>query len=100
MIDLTTETVLSLTQATKLLPQRRKGKRPHVATLYRWASRGLRGVKLETIQIGGTLCTSVPALQRFFEALSVQPHEEGCASSRTRQQQIQRAAAELLQRGI
>ena len=69
MIDLTAETVLSLTEAAKTLPKRRAGKRPHVATLYRWAKRGLRGVKLETIQVGGTLCTSTEALQRFFEQL-------------------------------
>ncbi len=37
--------------------------------LYRWATEGLRGVHLETIQVGGTLCTSIEALQRFFERL-------------------------------
>jgi hypothetical protein len=38
--------------------------------LYRWAKRGLRGVKLETIRVGGTLCTSLEALQRFCERLT------------------------------
>ena len=72
MIDLATENVLSLTDAAKRLPQRRAGKRPHVATLYRWASRGIRNAQLETIQIGGTMCTSMEALQRFFDRLSTQ----------------------------
>ena len=71
MIDVALEDVVSLTDAAKLLPKRRGGKRPHVATLYRWASGGCRGVVLETIQVGGTLCTSRQALQRFFEALTV-----------------------------
>ena len=56
--------------AAARLPCRRAGKRPHVATVYRWAKRGLRGVVLETLQVGGTLCTSHEALQRFFEALT------------------------------
>src|SRR4051812_7397319 len=69
-VDWTTETVLSLTEAASRLPRRRGSKKPHVATLYRWAQRGLRGVRLETIQVGGTLCTSSEALQRFFNRLS------------------------------
>ena len=63
------EHVLSLTDASKRLPHRRSGRRPHVATLYRWASEGLRGVRLETMQVGGTTCTSIEALQRFFAEL-------------------------------
>ncbi len=69
-IDLTTEQVLSLRRACDFLPARRAGKRPNVATLYRWAQRGCRGVRLETIRVGGTLCTSLEALQRFCEALT------------------------------
>ncbi len=58
MIDLIAEQVVSLTEATIHLPRRREGKRPHVATLYRWASHGIHGVRLETLRVGGTLCTS------------------------------------------
>lgn len=70
-IDLAEE-VLSLTDAAKLLPRRRRGKKPHSSTLYRWATVGLRGVTLETLRVGGTLCTSREALQRFFVALGAQ----------------------------
>lgn len=70
MIEIHAERVLTLNDAAAKLPRRRKGSRPHVATLYRWAQRGLRGVRLETIQIGGTTCTSREALQRFFDALT------------------------------
>lgn len=65
------EHLLTLTEAAKLLPRRRAGRKPHVSTLYRWASRGLRGVVLETIQIGGTTCTTEEALQRFFDELRI-----------------------------
>ena len=68
--DITRECVLSFAEAAKQLPLRRGGRRVHVATLYRWASAGLRGVRLETLRVGGTLCTSLKALQRFFDALS------------------------------
>jgi hypothetical protein len=33
--------------------------------------RGVRGVRLETLMVGGTRCTSVEALQRFFERITV-----------------------------
>lgn len=69
MINITTERVLSLTEGTRLLPRRRRGRKPCPSTLYRWAKRGLRGVRLETVRVGGTLCTSVEALHRFFEEL-------------------------------
>ena len=76
MIDISTENVLTIPDACLRLPKRRNGRRPHPATLYSWARGGLRGVQLETIQVGGTLCTSVEALQRFFERLSEDPREE------------------------
>ncbi len=51
MIDIQTEGLVSLTDAAKLkcLPRRRKGKRPHVSTIFRWAKAGVRVVVLETI---------------------------------------------------
>ena len=69
-IDPTTETLISLAQAAKHLPRRRAGKRPHVSCLYRWSTAGCRGVVLESIQVGGTRCTSREALARFFRRLT------------------------------
>src|SRR3954451_11871564 len=70
MIDSTAETLLSLAQAAEQLPRRRRGRKTHVSTLYRWTTAGCRGVRLDTIQVGATRCTSREALQRFFEQLS------------------------------
>jgi hypothetical protein len=84
MIDHEVETVLSLTDAAARLPRRRGGKRVNVATLYRWASNGCRGVRLETIQIGGTRCTSMQALQRFFDRLTDSGPDPSLAASGTR----------------
>ena len=64
------EDIRSLTNATKLLPARRGDRPPHVSCLFRWAKHGLRGVRLETLRVGGTLCTSREALERFFAGLA------------------------------
>jgi hypothetical protein len=70
MIDPNTETLLSLADAAKTIPPRRAGKPCRVGTLYRWSNEGCRGIRLETIQIGGTRCTSREALTRFYKALT------------------------------
>lgn len=70
MIDPVAETLVPLCKAAKLLPSSRKSEGQHVSTLHRWARKGLRGVRLEVIRIGGTTCTSREALGRFFAALS------------------------------
>jgi hypothetical protein len=70
MIDSQIEHVITFPQATDELPRRRRGRKTHVSTLFRWTTVGCRGVVLESIQVGGTRCTSREALQRFFERLS------------------------------
>jgi hypothetical protein len=58
-----TEDIISLSDAAKSLPTR-----PHFATVWRWAERGLRGRRLETYKIGARHVTSTQALHRFLEA--------------------------------
>jgi len=70
MIDIATEELLALKDVSALLPRRRKGRRPTFSCVWRWATTGCRGVKLETVRIGSTLCTTRGALQRFFRCLS------------------------------
>lgn len=99
MIDLSKERVISLTEAARELPRRRKGVKPHVATLYRWASRGLRNIRLETIQVGGTLCTSVEALQRFCAQLSSHNSPQ-ITPLHSRSKALQRASSRLQALGL
>lgn len=68
-IDIGTEALVSLTEATKLLPPL-NGRRPSISSLWRWCRRGVRGVKLEYVRVGRSLATSREALNRFFEALA------------------------------
>src|SRR5262249_18837103 len=70
MIDSTTETLISLADAAKTVPRRRRGRKTHLSTIYRWATVGVRGIVLETLQCGGSRVTSREAMQRFFERLS------------------------------
>lgn len=104
MIDLASETVVTLTQATHHLPKRRRGKRPATQTIYRWAQRGCRGVRLETIQVGGTKCTSLEALQRFCERLSDPgaslPDESRSTRNRRRRREQERALRQCDREGI
>lgn len=106
-IDITCETIVSLSAASKLkqLPLRRAGKRIHTATLFRWCIAGCRGVKLEWIQVGGSRCTSIEALQRFFDRLTAQstpgtpPAIEPARLPKYRRQQIEEARRELARAG-
>ena len=100
MIDIQIETVVTFAEASKNLPKRRAGKRPHVATLYRWAQQGVRGVKLETIQVGGTLCTSLEALQRFCERCTDPSSRPPSSASKSREREIKKAECELAEAGI
>ncbi len=98
-IDPNTEHVLSLSAAVKDLPTRRRGKRPHVSCAYRWTTTGCRGVVLESIQIGGTRCTSREALARFFEKLTAASNPAGhkVISTERREQRQKRAAEKASQ---
>lgn len=46
-----------------------QGKRPHVETVRRWTTEGVRGVRLECEFVGAHRHYRVKALRRFVEAL-------------------------------
>ena len=60
---------MTLAQAAKLLP-RVDGRKVAVSTLWRWCSRGLRGVFLAYVRVGRKICTTREALLRFFSELT------------------------------
>lgn len=74
MIDIMKEDLIPLRDVTKLLPPTRRGRRIHVSCVYRWIGRGLKGHRLEFIQVGGSTYTSREALQRWTEKLTSPPH--------------------------
>lgn len=99
-IDPNSETVISLANAPRDLPRRRRGKKPHVSCLYRWTKTGCRGVILESIQVGGTRCTSKEALARFFEALTRADSERPAPPPSRRHRGAADAERELERQGI
>lgn len=95
MIDLATENLLPLRDVPRVLPPRPNGKRLHISAVYRWTLRGIKGVMLETIRVGGTTYTSREALQRFSERLTGPTAGQipPANLSRIRQRQIDQASA-------
>jgi hypothetical protein len=60
------EDLVVLTKAAAWIAERTGGRRPNISTLHRWATRGVRGVKLETIAVGHVRYTSIEAVRRFL----------------------------------
>jgi hypothetical protein len=102
MIDVTLEETMSLSDAAKLpiLPKRRGGKPVQYTTLLRWASSGVRGVKLETVRWGDTLCTSREALLRFAERLSEPLATNTTTTASGHRRSMEQAAQVLAAAGI
>jgi hypothetical protein len=92
---------LTMTEAAALLPGRKPGKRLYVNTVWRWCRKGLRGVRLRSVLVGGQRLTTRQWLQEFIQAMS-EAREPGDASPppvirtpRQRQSASERAAEEL-----
>jgi hypothetical protein len=58
------EKLISIGEAPAYYP----GKRPHIATVHRHYLRGVRGVKLGTVLVGGRRYTSQEEIERFIAA--------------------------------
>jgi hypothetical protein len=107
MIDLSTESPLSLNQAARLLPPGRRNRPVSFACLFRWVTQGAKApsgdrVRLEALRLGGRWVTSREALQRFAEALTPQG-SDSLVPTRTpnqRRKAAERAEKELEKLGI
>lgn len=65
--DLQHEQAITLAEGVNHLPKR-NGKKVHYSTVYRWATKGVRGRVLESRLVGGIRYTTVEAVQRFLAA--------------------------------
>jgi len=82
--------LFSFPQASKLVQGH-----PHVSTFHRWRLRGIRGVKLETVLVGGRRYVSRESLRRFCEELNAaDSHSSESATARSRRREQEKAAAE------
>ena len=69
-IDITKEQLITFAGLAKSLPRRRGDRPVHLATIHRWRSRGLKGIRLEGVRVGGAWHTSREAFRRFTERLT------------------------------
>lgn len=91
--------------------------KPHIATAYRWSTRGIRGVRLTTYLVGGARMTTLADFDRFVAEVSAasdsataqeQPLGESgntrvgttVTVTRSRHRQIARAEQDLDRRGV
>ena len=110
MIDLGAEEVLSLADAARSLPSVH-GRRIHPSTLWRWARKGIRGVRLDYVRLGRSIVTTRAALADFARRLAAADAVPGTAaappqrparrprSEARRAEDISRAEARLRQAG-
>lgn len=101
MIDATEEHPIPLSLAAREVPNRHGKRGISVPTVWRWCSRGIKGVRLETTMIGGTRMTSREAVARFFERLTAAANGSAPRQTPAKQKRaISQAEAELAKAGI
>ena len=97
MIDIHTESLIPVNEIPSHVPGR-----IHLATGWRWIQRGCRGVKLETVLVGGRRYCSREAIHRFIEATTAAADgdDHSAMPSNQRQRDIDRARRECKLAGI
>lgn len=75
MLPLNPAKFVPLNDVPAMLPVRPNGKRVHISAVYRWASKGVRGVRLQTVRIAGVLYTTREAVEDFINAAALPPSE-------------------------
>ncbi len=74
---------------------------PHAATLWRWVSKGVRGVKLAVVRVGGRTMVTPEAIETFLNRLNaVEETQAPVITPRQRRQQSETARKELAAIGI
>jgi len=97
MIEISREHLIALREVPRRIPPRCSGRRVHISAVYRWVSRGVQGVVLDAVKIGGSTFTSEEALQRFAQALTlaVRPARVTNNTYRERQSELADTAKRL-----
>ena len=91
-----TEDILTFSETAKRLPEI-NGRRIAAATLWRWARRGLKGVRLESRKLGGRYVTSIEAVDRFAARLAELNNSSSAApaAQQTRPRRNQRRESDV-----
>jgi len=70
-----------LAEYSNVLPSSRPGRRLNRATLWRWALKGVGGVRLQTVSLGSARLTTDADIAAFMRALSNRTQSTGLAQS-------------------
>ena len=100
MIDPNKERLVSFHDASNESTRRRGGKKIHLSTWYRWTTRGCKGIRLESLQYGGTRVTSREAIARFFRRLTEASVEPSDPTSAPPPRAVEAAQRELERQGL
>jgi hypothetical protein len=75
------------------------GRRPNLSTGWRWSTKGCRGIRLETVIVGGKRLTTVEMVRAFIrattDARNATYETQYVAPTSQRQKQIEKASADL-----
>ena len=96
-IDTERETLVSFSDARSSF---RDGRRKSLATLHRYRLKGVRGVKLETVLIGGLRYTSLEAIDRMIAAQNAVDAPVAAITATQRRKQSEAARTELERIGV
>ena len=96
-IDIQKEMMLRFAEARTAFHDDR---RHSLATLHRWRLNGVRGVKLETVLIGGMRYTSQEAIDRFIAAQNADDAPAVAITANQRRKQSEAARTEFERLGV
>ena len=75
------------------------GWRQNPSTSWRWSTKGVKGIRLETVVIGGRRLTTIAMVQAFIEATTnarnASYKTQYIAPTKAREKQIEKASADL-----
>lgn len=93
---LTEEKLHALVEAVEIA----SGQRLHLSTILRWCTRPRRGIKLESVMLGGRRLTSVQAVHRYMQAITEATDGTNTQTETPRQREkaAQRSASLLAKR--
>jgi hypothetical protein len=79
------EELMSISEASRLLPNN-----PGPETIWRWRTKGIRGIRLQTVLIGGRRFVTRKAIEEFIERLTE------AAEQRSTEQRQERSEATIV----
>ena len=93
-----------LPNRSDLIPPRNSGRKLGRATVWRWTTRGVAGVVLRTVNIGGSPATCAEWLNDFFETIAIarrgQPPVRTGPTINQRTRQIEKAERRCIAAGL